>query len=348
MNQLCMRPNLFQEIKRFGEQWELTPREKDVLHLVALGTTRIKDVATRLNLSPNTVNNHISSIFVKSQTSSKSELLTRLLLSLIDELCRYRIFRQTPRVAILAEEASVSALRGVLESQGCRVRIFSETAAALEFMSSEFTHFFVIDCNKKNVDVDQLLRRLVELPLTWTKALVTGDAESDQLAKWLDAGAVGFHARADLPERIFARLVCHFTENLESALQFEEPLLAQLPKGKAVVELNPHNVGRGGVFLPREVLHRTLPVTIGVGDRIDLEFRGREVSSSGTHHPEVIEAAGEIVWLREVDNNSLRAGAGIRTIALKSECRDYLAQFHSANGIRSYIPLGVVPKTGEI
>ncbi len=345
MTKLNARPNLSHEIMRFGDQWELTPREKDVLHLIVMGTTRIKDVASSLKLSPNTVNNHISSIFVKSQARSKSELLTRLLLSLIEELWRYRAFCQSPRVAILADETVSVGIKNSLETQGCRVRTFTDTASAVEFMQSELTHFFVIDCNKVNVDVDQLLLRLLDVPLAWTKALIVGEAESDQLAKWLDAGAVGFHARADLPERMFARLISHFTENLESALQYEEPLLAQSPIGKAVVQLTPLNVGRGGVFLPRDVLHKTLPPSIGVGDRIDLEFRG---DSAGTEPPQIFEATGEVIWVRETENKTLQAGAGIRTITFKMESRDYLKRFHSANGIRSYIPLGVFPKTGEI
>ncbi|MCM2281978.1 MAG: helix-turn-helix transcriptional regulator [Bdellovibrionaceae bacterium] len=82
--------HLSEELRRFGERWKLTPREHDVLNLIALGTTRIKDVAARLQLSPNTVNNHVNSIFAKTQTRSKSELLTRVLIDLTTELIRYR------------------------------------------------------------------------------------------------------------------------------------------------------------------------------------------------------------------------------------------------------------------
>ncbi len=90
-----MKPNtpeahLSEELRRFGQRWNLTPRERDVLNLIALGTTRIKDVAARLRLSPNTVNNHVNSIFAKTKTRSKSELLTRVLLDLSTELTRHR------------------------------------------------------------------------------------------------------------------------------------------------------------------------------------------------------------------------------------------------------------------
>lgn len=82
--------HLSEELRRFGQRWSLTPREHDVLMLIALGTTRIKDVAARLQLSPNTINNHVNNIFTKTKTRSKSELLTRVLMDLSVELIRYR------------------------------------------------------------------------------------------------------------------------------------------------------------------------------------------------------------------------------------------------------------------
>lgn len=103
-----MKPNspeshLSDELRRFGQRWSLTPREHEVLNLIALGTTKIRDVAARLHLSPNTVNNHVNSIFAKTKTRSKSELLTRVLLDLSVELTRHR---DGATVAITDEKSS--------------------------------------------------------------------------------------------------------------------------------------------------------------------------------------------------------------------------------------------------
>jgi DNA-binding NarL/FixJ family response regulator len=55
---------------------ELTRREREVLDLIAGGLPN-SAIATRLGLSPNTVGNHISSIFAKLQVASRAEAITR-------------------------------------------------------------------------------------------------------------------------------------------------------------------------------------------------------------------------------------------------------------------------------
>jgi DNA-binding CsgD family transcriptional regulator len=67
------------EIKSFCSKSTLTPRETEIVALLAEGVVRIKDIAERLKLSPNTVNNHVNNVFAKTGTRSKSELLSRLL-----------------------------------------------------------------------------------------------------------------------------------------------------------------------------------------------------------------------------------------------------------------------------
>ena len=55
---------------------ELTPREREVLNLIATGLSN-GAIATRLSLAPNTVSNHISNIFGKLQVTSRAEAIIR-------------------------------------------------------------------------------------------------------------------------------------------------------------------------------------------------------------------------------------------------------------------------------
>ena len=55
---------------------ELTPREREVLNLIAAGLPNAT-IATRLHLSPNTVSNHISNIFAKLQVAGRADAITR-------------------------------------------------------------------------------------------------------------------------------------------------------------------------------------------------------------------------------------------------------------------------------
>ena len=55
---------------------ELTPREREVLSLIATGIGNAA-IATRLSLAPNTVSNHISSIFAKLQVADRAQAIVR-------------------------------------------------------------------------------------------------------------------------------------------------------------------------------------------------------------------------------------------------------------------------------
>jgi DNA-binding NarL/FixJ family response regulator len=55
---------------------ELTPREHEVLELVAAGLSN-RAIAAKLGLSTNTISNHISSIFGKLQVGSRAEAIVR-------------------------------------------------------------------------------------------------------------------------------------------------------------------------------------------------------------------------------------------------------------------------------
>jgi DNA-binding NarL/FixJ family response regulator len=60
-----------------GEVERLSPRELEVARLLALGKA-VGDVASALDLSPNTVRNHVKSVFVKLRVHSQVELLSKL------------------------------------------------------------------------------------------------------------------------------------------------------------------------------------------------------------------------------------------------------------------------------
>jgi DNA-binding NarL/FixJ family response regulator len=55
---------------------ELTRREREVLELIASGMSN-PGIAAKLGLSPNTVSNHISSIFSKLQVGTRAEAIVR-------------------------------------------------------------------------------------------------------------------------------------------------------------------------------------------------------------------------------------------------------------------------------
>ena len=63
------------EIKKFAHQFKLTPRETEIFFLLASRVTTFKEIAQSLGSSPSTVKNQFKSIFLKTKTNTKSELL---------------------------------------------------------------------------------------------------------------------------------------------------------------------------------------------------------------------------------------------------------------------------------
>ena len=60
--------------ERLWDRWEsLSPRERDVTALVCLGYTN-REIAARLNISPDTVKDRISSVFRKFNINKRNDL----------------------------------------------------------------------------------------------------------------------------------------------------------------------------------------------------------------------------------------------------------------------------------
>ena len=60
-----------------GLATKLTPREREVLTLIAAGATN-REIGTRLFLSPHTVRDHVKAVFAKVGVSSRGELVAKL------------------------------------------------------------------------------------------------------------------------------------------------------------------------------------------------------------------------------------------------------------------------------
>jgi DNA-binding CsgD family transcriptional regulator len=98
--------SLIAQTRSYSARHQLTPRETEVLEVLVEGVVKIKDVADRLRLSPNTVNNHINSIFMKTRTSSKPQLMAAILNFVSDEFERIKARIESLVAKALAGEGS--------------------------------------------------------------------------------------------------------------------------------------------------------------------------------------------------------------------------------------------------
>lgn len=331
---------LINEIDLYCSHHRLTPRESEVVAILAEGLVKIKDVALRLGLSPNTVNNHVNSIFMKTKTKSKSELLAGLLNYVSNELQQARYFKQSPRVLLLEQDKNQQKLLSEkLESVGCRVAAV-ETQSQLEsVLQRPMPHFVVANLDAIKGSTSQFLHLVVRL--TCAQVILLGDR--NQLRdKWrvMHDGAIELLPNPVDIQHLVEVLFSHFIEDDTEKSRF----LSSLRRGISAantkvatddVKLTRDNLGAGGMFLSLEDLTKVLSGPVNVGDQLELKLRFEKLN-------ETFVAKGQVVWCRSPGEETFgKPGVGVRFTQLTRWQRDHLTDFLRENKILSYIPAGL-------
>ena len=68
------RARLKKQIAIVDGRWKLTPRQREVLELVARGTSN-SEIARELEISERTVEVHLTAIFTRARCNSRAELI---------------------------------------------------------------------------------------------------------------------------------------------------------------------------------------------------------------------------------------------------------------------------------
>src|SRR5947209_6135899 len=124
------------ELREFADNFGLTPREREVFFLLANKVTTFKDIAQQLKVSPSTINNHFKSIFNKTDTNSKAELLASFLLYIIDKFNHCRHLLQRPHVLVVDDEPEICELIGEnLTRRGVKVYTCTQPKAVMDLLS---------------------------------------------------------------------------------------------------------------------------------------------------------------------------------------------------------------------
>lgn len=322
---------LANEAGRFCQGFRLTPRESEIVAVLAEGVTRIKDIADRLKLSPNTVNNHVNSIFMKTKARSKSQLLAMLLNRLSEELQATRYFRQSPRVIIFTRNSDLSTtLVAPLEAAGFQVRVLT-TMDDFKPNAAFVPHFAVADLSMPDLDARRFCAQEgLRVVYVGSSELVSSRCEA------MNLGAIDLCDVTIEPERIVNILLTHFIESDTDRARFVAAPVT-LKAAKQAVEVSPRTLGRGGLFLSTQDVTRAFGEPLRVGDRIDIQ-----IAVEGFKR--VMNAQGEVVWIRS-EQNSRTPGTGVRLLHFTSdsaENRHSWGEFIQRNGISSYIPTGEI------
>ena len=95
------------EFVYFADNNQLSARESDVLAALLARVTSNEDIAEMLELSPNTVSNHLKSIYSKTETLNKTELMSFFANCCLNHLDKAKRYSKIPRVLIVDDEEDI-------------------------------------------------------------------------------------------------------------------------------------------------------------------------------------------------------------------------------------------------
>ena len=322
------------EMKQFCQSFRLTPRESEIVAVLAEGVTRIKDIAVRLKLSPNTVNNHVNSIFMKTKARSKSQLLAMLLNRIAEELQTARFFRHSPRVILMTQNRDLLVqLHGPLSSAGFDVRIATSSDIFARESQESRPHFVIADLGFPDLDAKKFCENGgLRVLYIGANSVVTSRCEA------MNLGAIDlFESRVD-PTQIVNVLLSHYIESDVDRARFANARPANAKPARELLTLSPRRIGRGGLYLSNTDVARAFGEPLAVGDRIQMN-----ISVDGLGKPMTAEC--EVVWVKP-DPGTTNTGTGVRLLHFKNATKEDHQSWQDLlrrNSARAYIPMGEMP-----
>jgi DNA-binding CsgD family transcriptional regulator len=295
-------------VSSVAERYGLTTREREVLRLLATGVTYAPTIATILGLRPNTIHNHFKSIFRRTTTRGKAELLALVLEMALEQQARVAPFVRPPRVLIAVQRPD--PLASALNRIGMQVRSVAIGEAAL--ISAE-------------TDPDVLIIE-GEAPLD------NPHARSTLLLHVYDGPVApqsrraGLMSLSDDVSRIVLAIMLHVTSDeyqRSRLLRVDASLQARL-NGGARTAIS--NIGTGGAFVQ---LSDEQLAQLDTAAPIELD-----VTLDDAH---TLSLRASVVWQRREARQGMPTGIGVRFTEPADEARMQLEDFVSSRRFASWL-----------
>jgi len=298
-------------VRSFARNASLTPREQDVLLLLATGTCSVGELARALGIKANTVNNHLKGIFERTGVASKAELLAVLFADATARHAATQLFSRPPRV-LVAERGPKEqlALEQQLERHGLSVQRFPD--------SRPLTYEEIVRLRVDVVVADEKVAR----PLM---PRYTHDEGGEELAGREGPGYVVLGSQMNGNENAYGRFAWlrRPVSNdrivfaaLETSLSspYERSRLVRVPTDVSAIVAGSmwsriSNLSYGGAFV--ELAHEHLR------DSRNAELAPREP----------IHVQATVLWRRDAPASGRGAGCGIRFEGLSAENAERIQSF---------------------
>ena len=309
---------LISTVSAVAERFALTAREREVLRLLATGVTYAPTIASILGLRPNTIHNHFKSIFRRTSTRGKAELLALVLEIALEQQARVAPFVRPPRILLAVQRPD--PLASVLNRVGMQVRSVSIDEAR----SHELSH-----------DADVLIIESSGDSLSNGRGPLVLQVYDGPVAQQSRIG--GLLSLSDDVHRIVLAIMLHVTSDeyqRSRLLRVDVNLQARL-NGGAHAALS--NIGTGGAFvqLSGEELQQ-----LDAAKPIDIDVTLDDART--------LSLRASVVWQRREGRHGLPTGIGVRFAEPAADARLQLEDFVSTRRFAAWLaPPPSLPRLGS-
>lgn len=313
-------------IKGFASLYSLTPRETDILTQLVNKVSNFKEIAEKLGVSPNTVSNHFGSIFHKTKTNSKSELMAVFIKYLLKSERTLEQFRRLPVALVVDDERDIcDMLSEALVAKGIKVVTCAEPSRVLELVERRKIDVVISDIRMPKMDGVELLKQLrKKYPYYPPFIFITGYSDHS-LESVLSLGAVALLDKPIDLDKLFQLIMEQYVDDPMDRNRPERAETDVAVRVDSKLDLKIKDIGRGGVFIPMK------EPTYQVGEQLQFEFNLGE-------NGELIKALGEIVWVRNSSADVEKNGLGVKFLNLSAKDRAHIEEFVHYHKVMSFIP----------
>ena len=326
------------EFIAFVETNNLSVRESDVLAALLARITSNEEIAEVLELSPNTVSNHLKSIYSKTQTLNKTELMCFFANCCLNHLDVAKRFSKVPRVLVVDDEVDIlDIFQEGLSHHGLEVDTASCGESALEIFKQNHHDIIISDVRMPVKSGMDLLRNIkIDIGANPLFIFITGYPDFS-LEDCMAEGAADFVEKPCSVDDLYNSIIFNYIESSQEkaryigarADHFEQLSYKILRK----LDLDNAAIGHGGMFIPSKTptLGSSLDKLIGT----KIKFPWQLSDSAKT-----LQIMGEICWIRTEANDNGPAGIGIKFVLLSPEDQETLYSTVRKNEIVAFIPRG--------
>ena len=321
------------EIDGYSSFFKLSRRETEVVVALIRNITNSEEIAKTLTISTHTVNNHLKSIFEKTKTSSKTEILATFLRYAAECLQRRSPFVRRPSLLIVSEETVLSSfIANGLRDRGIKAYTLTDPGQITEMLRKFAIDFVVFDASCNNARALDYVKQIRSAFPNWPQFVLL-NAEADcSTEDCMQVGAVGYLTKPLDMDQLFRTVMGHLIEPIEEKARYLRLDLSSVITLPKPCQIGVHDLGFGGAFIPLDGSIQK-KYRLNVGCIVEANISPLQASVS-------FKVKGRIAWKRSPEDSAEQPGIGLQFIEVSDHDQFLLDEWLKTHEEKAFIPNG--------